>query len=279
MSTSTKALPTGRSETALLGHVVITLTLEQSIPPEAETLIWNEFFASRNRGIDWKTHLPWAKKGQVLCISAYNSSRIIATTLMRYLPDFNVVMVGYVCVHKNYRGKGLTGKLIEMAAKALTSSGFSQLILWTRSPRVYKNSGFVISECEEIYTLKIQPARLNCKIFLAPWPEKQGAMVGLPPFAIAGWRAEAEGTSIVFVDTAIGATLLESQGRSPSINKIMSMTRPGTWLATLDSKHDFAVYANNNDLVVEKSRGPATMVRPLVGVANLDINVPLIARI
>ena len=65
-----------------------TLAVETMVSTGAQSLIWEEFFRSRHRGIDWNTHLPWATPGQVYFASLVNVSRVVvASPIQNYLKD------------------------------------------------------------------------------------------------------------------------------------------------------------------------------------------------
>lgn len=257
----------------------LNLHIEESVPSDAMKLIWNEFFESRNRGIDWATHLPWTTQGNTLCASARTKSEIVGTLLIRCLPPTSTALVGYVCVQPSHRGQNLSRMLIEYSANALAARGFTQLVLWTGKPQVYQNSGFAIVAYDQSIEMRIEPQIANFAVCLSPWPVAKDRTIGLPPFALAGWLAEGVGTSIVFVDTPTGATLLQENGIPSSVIQIMSAARPGNWSMMLDAQSPLAIHASENNLIVKSSRGPVTMVRSSTGTNSLSGKVPLTERI
>lgn len=266
-----------RHET-VAGEIPATLVVEQSVPPGARALIWEEFFGSRGRGIDWATHLPWAVPGKVLCASAAIASGVVAALLVRRAPGADAAMIGYVCVHPDHRGRKLSEKLIELTAAALASSRLRQMVLWTSKPRVYEGSGFTIVAQDRRLILRLRPALAQRHLRLTPWPGTSDEM-GLPPFATAGWQADSDDARIIFADTPSGPTLLDTGGETGSIVGTMAAARPGEWSATIDAQDALAGYLAAHGLVIDQTEGPVTMYRPLSEGDVLPVRLPLAVRI
>lgn len=254
------------------------LAIGQGAPVEAQRLIWDEFFASRNRGIDWHTHLPWVQRGEALCASASIDERIVAALLVRRIPNANAAMIGCVCVDPTFRGHGLSRQLIDFIATPLRTLGIEQMLLWTGKPAVYESAGFAIVAEERCLALTGHAARGAPPVALTSWPDGD-TLTGLPPFATAGWRANVPRTQILFVDTPTGAALLDQTGAPADVLRLMFVSRPGNWSATLGVDHPLRSYAIAQGACLDDAPGPATMARPLGDNVALPACVPPAFRI
>jgi GNAT superfamily N-acetyltransferase len=263
------------------------MLLQTNVSPGAASLIWKEFFASRGRGIDWETHLPWAQIGGsgcagVLCASVVGGFTTVAALLIRNLPGTATAMIGCVCVDPSFRGYGLSGDLIELAAGTLPGAGVAQLVLWTTKPGVYERAGFVVAAQERGVSLELPPMRSDVAVRLAPWPTK--AMnpefkIGLPPYATAGWSATTTSAHLVFVDTPKGPALLDYEGANEAVLKAMAVARPGTWSVTIGSDIPLLREAISRGFCRVDDPGPITMHRALIANAAPPASVPPAFRI
>jgi GNAT superfamily N-acetyltransferase len=246
----------------------LALTLDHDVPAGAQRLVWNEFFVSRGRGIDWTTHLPWATDGSALCASATVTAddTVVATLLIRIIRDTTTAMIGCVCVDPAFRGYGLSGRLIDLAAPPLDRMGVNHMLLWTGKPGVYERSGFVVTAQERRLALRAPvaaPAIALGPATLTPWPADDEVAVGLPPFATAGWCATTYGGRIVFVDTPAGAALLDHAGSPDAVLATMFAARGGDWTATLDATDSLYEHAVSSGACTDDAPGPLTMLRAL----------------
>lgn len=262
-----------------MGAKNVTFNLDRFIPAGAEDLIWDEFFRSRNRGVDRATHLPWTKQPGALCATAVTDGWTVGTLLVKCAPNINTALIGYVCVHPSFRGQNLSRLLIEYTAEILATSGFGQMILWTGNPQIYEGSGFTTKAVEQNLRLQLRPLVSSSPIDLTPWPGPQDHNVGLPPYAYAGWCARSREATIIFVDTPGGPTLLANTGPASSVIETMGITRSGTWSATVYPDDAVAIYAEEKNLVIDCEDGPATMVRLLNELSNLSCKIPVSERI
>lgn len=252
---------------AIAGESVV-LSLENGVPPGAQHLIWEEFFGSRGRGIDWATHLPWAHEAATMCASAalIESGSIVAALLVRQIPGTAFAMIGFVCVDPALRGHGLSGRLIDLAAAPLRRLGMTHLLLWTGKPAVYERIGFTIAVQERCLSIRAPAHAPSNAAFgtLDPWPAPEdGTGPGLPPFATAGWVAIGEETRIVFADTPLGTALLDHSGPPGAVLDAMFAVRAGDWTATLEAGHPLHREAVMRGFCIDDAPGPLTMHRVL----------------
>ncbi len=268
------------SELQTIGDRPVRLILQSGVSGSAERLIWNEFFTSRGRGIDWATHLPWAVEGTALCAHAIVVDATVAALLLRRVPGTTTAMIGYVCVDPAFRGHGLSSRLIELTCEPLRRTGFDHLLLWTGKPAVYERVGFRTVAREDRWTLRPRSDLATATMSLLPWPGSDGVDTpGLPPFASAAWQASSDDARIVFADTPMGATLLDHAGAPDAVMRIMAATRTGDWSATLPSGHPLAGRAQEREWCRKEAPGPLTMYRALTAAAEPPAPVPPAYRI
>jgi GNAT superfamily N-acetyltransferase len=243
----------------------LVLTLESDVPSGARRLIWNEFFTSRGRGIGWRTHFPWATEGLALCAHATlaANSTVVAALLIRIIPDTATAMVGCVCVDPAFRGHSLSGHLIDVAALSLDRMGLKNMLLWTSKPGVYERTGFVAAAQERCLALRAPICAPPHPTVLTPWSANNEIAAGLPPFATAGWHATLHDGQIVFVDTLIGAALLDHAGPPDAVLATMFAARPGDWKATLDASDPLYGHTVSSGTCIDDAPGPLTMYRAL----------------
>lgn len=267
-----------------MGAKPVALALQQGVPADAQRLIWEEFFASRGRGIDWATHLPWASEGGVLCASATVDTIVVAALLIRPIPGTTTAMIGYVCVDPAFRGHGLSGRLIDLACESLRPLDLGHLLLWTGKPAVYARVGFTVASSERRMTIRPPIAGGVAPVTLLAWPERNDVgggdtVAGLPPFATAAWQATTPGIRILMADTPMGATLLDHSGSPDAVLRVMAALRPGDWSVTLEEEHPLRTHAMTTGLCYDDAPGPLTMYRALGTTSTAPAYVPPAFRI
>jgi GNAT superfamily N-acetyltransferase len=276
-----------QAEISICGETM-TIIADQGVHPKARSLIWEEFFQSRKRGIDWDTHLPWAVAGEAMSVSVTAPSRatgvvdLLATLLIRRLRGTNLAMTGFVCVAPSHRGSGLSREMLDFAASTLAGLGLGEMVLWTGNSAVYESSGFTVSEQEQRITLRGADTLDDCSLGLSKWPSEDDLPgPGLAPFAIATWQATLDEARIVFADTAQGPFLLDKQGEPDAIMRAMFAARRGNWSAFVSKRNQPAFHAHVTacDYLVQSGPGPFTMRRQLGDIAAPSVYVPPAFRI
>lgn len=270
-----------------IGGKMMTVIADQGVQSKARILIWEEFFRSRNRGIDWDTHLPWAVTAEAMSVSIFSPSvtsgteDMLATLLVRRLHGTSSAMTGFVCVAPSHRGLGMSRVLLDFAASTLAGLGLQEMLLWTGTSGVYERSGFTVSEQEQRVTLRGGDAQVDGSLQPSTWPTEIVSGPGLPPFAIATWQATLDEARIVFADTAQGPFLLDMHGEPDAVMRAMFAARQGDWSAFVSEKNQpaFHTYVAACDFLVNKTAGPFTMRRQLGDIAAPSVYVPPAFRI
>lgn len=271
-----------------IGGVAMVLSADPGVPSKARRLIWDEFFQSRRRGIDWETHLPWAVPGEALSVSIIDPSLatggkdFLATLVIRRLQGTTSAMTGFVCVTPSHRGMGLSRTMLDFAASILPRLGLQEMLLWTGAPAVYESSGFTVSEQEQRVTLRGDGVPDHRALQLSNWPSKCAMPgPGLAPFATSTWQATLDEARIVFADTAQGPFLLDMDGEPDAIVRAMFFARHGNWSAFVSQSNQSAFHKHviACDYLVETSPGPFTMRRQLGENPACSLYVPPAFRI
>lgn len=255
----------------------ILLTVRQGVPSGARKLIWQEFFASRSRGINWSTHFPWTETGTALCSSAAVNGEVVAALLVHCAPASTTAMIGCVCVDSGFRGLSLSLQLVDLAALVLQRLGVGRMLLWTSKPGVYKRAGFVVVAQERQLALHGDGTRLRTPATLSLWPDDD-VSAGLPPFATAGWQATLPTARIIFVDTPLGTALLDHTGAPEEVMSLMFAVRPGAWSAALNIDDPLRHHIIADGACSADDPGSVTMVR-LLDDTTLPAYVPPAFRI
>ena len=135
----------------------VTIKRHLGVPTEARHLIWDVFFLSKQRGIDLEYHFPWIAKEKITtCVTIDDTSRVKCETIAALVIKEifidkvgSVGLIGLVCVHPHYRGRGHSSTLIQHAIDFGLAKSWAALLLWTTKPHVYLKLGFEVDSCDE----------------------------------------------------------------------------------------------------------------------------------
>lgn len=211
------------------------LSINAGVPNSAKELIWNVFFASRQRGIDLDTHFPWINQTDgihCIAISESKATPIVATLVLRVLnivPGILCAMIGMVCVANNWRRQGLSTNLLNNINTICESQKIKSLVLWTGQPAIYQSHGFEIDlEVCDAFTLVNgkplqQENKINYKIIAA------NKHRGLPPFAEKLFQIESHDAELMAIKTPQGMAVAEWSGSLDSVLDLIDSALPATW--------------------------------------------------
>ena len=213
----------------------MNLSIFTGVPSAAKALIWDVFFASRQRGIDLATHFPWIDQAAgtyCLTLSRKNDGLVVATLVLRELNlpfGIRCAMIGMVCVKQAWRSQGLTTQLLSNVINFATEQQINSLFLWTTQPGIYISHGFTFNtgtsdtfgrvnvdslrSCSEVKFTKGNPTNTR----------------GLPPFGKQLIHFESDAAEIIGVETTEGIALAEWRGSPPSVVDLIEAALPSTW--------------------------------------------------
>jgi N-acetylglutamate synthase-like GNAT family acetyltransferase len=211
----------------------ITFSIFSGVPSAARALIWDVFFASRQRGIDLPTHFPWIEQTvgtYCLMLSEKNDGPVLATLVLRehnLLSGSRYAMIGMVCVDQAWRGRGLSTQLLVNLLTFAAEQEISSLLLWTGQPSIYSKHGFVPDSCDSFGRVTLDPIRSRSQV---GFTKIQGDTArGLPAFAQQIVRFESDAAELVGVETVQGMALAEWKGAMPAVLDLIEAALPETW--------------------------------------------------
>jgi len=200
------------------------------VPIAARELIWNIFFASRNRGVDLSTHFPWIEEESetyCLTLSEKNKGPILATLVLREInlyPGLRYGIVGMVCVDESFRGQGLCSRLLVNLRKFSLDKKITSLLLWTREPSIYIKQGFVIDTSDNFGQITFNPLRPLANIDSIKVHPVHNR--GLPAFAQKLIHYDCDLAELIVAETAQGVTVAEWEGAPSAVLDMRESTLP-----------------------------------------------------
>jgi len=205
----------------------------RAAPAGARQLFWDVFFASRGRGVDLHTHCPWlADPAATHCISLTDDGQIVAALALRERSVVGVGrigLIGLVCVHEAWRGRGLSRQLLDAAVSQARDDGLADLLLWTAKPEVYATLGFEADRQEQFIQVDAPTRASTVPASSGPTPRGPG----LPPFATAAWDWATGDASLTTLDGPAGATLADWSGDWDGVFRLIDDALPRHWSVNL----------------------------------------------
>jgi predicted GNAT family N-acyltransferase len=237
------------------------------VPSAAQTLIWEVFFASRQRGIDLRTHFPWIETNvgtYCLALSETNGGPVVATLVLRKHNLLSVsrwAKVGMVCVDQAWRGRGLGKQLLNNILTFAAEQKIMSLVLWTGQPSIYKGHGFASDSCDTFgqvtlhHLYKREPVRFS---------ERHGSSNrGLPPFAQQLIHFESATAELIGLETSNGMSLAEWRGPLPKVLDLIESAFPTTWSLNAPAEAPIFEEIRNRGHLYTSLPGAKRMVRHL----------------
>ena len=203
------------------------------VPNEAKKLIWEVFFASRQRGVELKIHFPWIDQtNDINCFALTKpcDSQILATLILKKQfigSRLSYAMVGMVCVDDEWRGHGLGKKLMNYMLDYSTEKRIPALVLWTTQPKFYSRYGFISDNSDFSGKVTLNPLQLNAKV---KYEIKTGQLSrGLPPFAKRIIQFANKTSSLFVIESIHGLMLVEWEGTTSAAVDLVESAMPLTW--------------------------------------------------
>lgn len=202
----------------------------ENMSEELILLVWDTFFKSRGRGISFERHFPWAKTASnVWSIEAVSCGRVIGGLVVReqeiaYDIGIEVVgCIGLVCVHPDYRGKGIANQLFEKLICNSLIRKYAALTLWTNQHHIYQSKGFVVYDQSVYGTVNFIN---NENIFKQYELTSLPADLGLPPFAKSGNKYLTNTAEISVLWDDEGGIIVNWSGDDESIISLIKSVFP-----------------------------------------------------
>lgn len=226
-------MPANETDTARL-----RTTVSDGIPPDAIQLMWRVFFASRNRGVSPEFHFPWIhdKHGlHCVCMSAEASQPPVTVAALvlrqRALEQGGKIgLIGLVCVAEEFRGRGLSTQLLELAIQQAKSLQLSHLVLWTTKPEVYEKLGFKVDNTDMFGPVKKRggtqaprhAAQDTHAVVATP-------LEGAPAFAQEVVRYATANATIIVCKSSTTETLVAHTGPMDEVAALIDEVMPNVW--------------------------------------------------
>lgn len=220
-------------------------SISSGVPKDARELIWNVFFAARNRGVTLSYHFPWIDESQIVrCIKLQipdgSSFKCVATLIIK-LDELSGVgrigLIGLVCVHVDYRGRRFSTRLLESALEVARQEGLRCLVLWTSHPSVYEKVGFstdsmdVFGSISRGESLQESALRSEESITVTISECRDG---GVPAFASSVIRYSSEDASLYVCQSGERRSVVQWTGSVPAVMKLISLVLPDEWQLNAD---------------------------------------------
>ena len=205
-------------------------------------LIWKEFFQTRGRGISIQAHFPWINNecedaifiegragGEIVCgLAMVDRSSCMVHGAPR------TAALGLVVVRPDFRGRGLSGQLLEAGKVTAAARGYQALTLWTSKHDVYSKHGFFCDDCGLFGSVwladdRIRPASIfesGIKILRTGGPL---SCRGIPPFARDAGFAQIDGGIIVFLRDSESDIFSHAHGPLLPIASFLNEHMPPRW--------------------------------------------------
>lgn len=212
------------------------------VPRDYAELVWQVFFASRQRGIDLKTHFPWllpSEQSGRWVGTLKDGGETIAGLVVKALggPEHRHAALGLVCVAPEKQGQGWGRHLLSLSVAAAREAGIDALTLWTGKPEVYAKHGFEVDDSGLLGWIQspFRAAGISAPVYRQmPWPDATEASIrmrGLPPYAQSAVRVVSthEPAELIVIHDTSGPALAEWQGTDEAVVELLTNTMPDRW--------------------------------------------------
>ncbi len=263
--------------------VDFAVSVSQGVPQSVRELFWLVFFASRGRGISLDAHFPWLEDEiDVVCLQIADvrpgtHDTPLAALLIRKVDVAKgkcIGLVGLVCVAEEWRGKGLSTKLLSKAADLGREINLSALVLWTQKPDVYVGQGFRVDE-QDIFShvkknISVYPAE---EYSTNSWPDKKALekKQGLAPFATSGEIIKSQKACLVVFHSAQISTLVDWEGEDVDVISLLHSALPDHWALTSNEDEKLIFLLKEQGFHVEYRSSSVRMIKILDAVTSIKI--------
>lgn len=212
----------------------VKFSVSTSVTSGAKELIWDVFFASRQRGVDLPAHFPWIDQDRgtyCLTLSLRDSGHVLATLVLR-IPDLPLgsrhAMIGMVCVEEAWRGQRLSSQLLSNAITIALNQSVDSLVLWTTQPSIYSSHGFKPDSevCDTFGQVTLNNSILCSQLKFTK--ETTGIERGLPPFGHRLIQFKSDWAQVIVVETTSSLSIAEFTGTPTAVLDLIESVLPIT---------------------------------------------------
>lgn len=261
------------------------------VPPDAIGLIWQVFFASRNRGITPEFHFPWInEKRDIYCVCAVTdgeSAREIAATLVLQHKDLGTGkqfgLIGLVCVASQFRGVRLSSQILERAIQLAKNQKLTHLVLWTKKPTLYEKFGFEVDDTDLFGTINrcldgTSEVDLVKKFSIGKIDSK--LLSGAPAFAEEVVRySSVDGASIIVCRSGSTQTIVEHAGELDRVLGLIENVMPETWNLNVQEHAHIIGALRDYGYQIKLKPSAVRMTLALDQSEHQSLMIPFLARI
>lgn len=256
----------------------LQLVTTMGIPTAARKLIWDVFFAKRDRGFSFDTHFPWAKNNEntvsITLVEQSVSGAARAALVVREdaLKGIGKIgLIGLVCVDEPFRGYNLTGRLLDEAIKVATSRNLAGLVLWTTKPKVYARHQFEIDQsdmCSDVLSPQIsgkKPDKQKTDII------RNSKLEGVPPSAKQIIELKNDLATIQLLELSTGFMIVGYQGAIKDVMELIQAEMPSKWQLIAPMKDPIFDLLSQAGYTLNSKDGAVRMWRPIGEAAATSI--------
>lgn len=209
---------------------------------EFETLVWDVFFKSRNRGLSLIRHFPWLASEHNLAyyMVVEIDGQVVGGLVVKkrlgciHGHSVNIGLIGLVCITPAFRGRGLGTILMNKTLKQTASDDFDLLTLWAGDASLYRKHQFVSSDiwtfgwvCEN--TVLTPKTGINPSMKLVELPD-----ASIPPFALSTHEIVYANSKVSLVLDATGPIVTGYTGDARGTALVMKKAFFGNWRINLE---------------------------------------------
>ncbi len=261
------------------------------IPRDSIRLMWQTFFAARNRGISPEYHFPWIHdKHDVYCVrcifdDGFTQSTAASLVLRHRTHESGrkLGLIGLVCVAENFRGMGLSTRLLQQAVVLAKTQRLTHLVLWTTKPDVYSKFGFETDSTDmlgQVARRGSRSAEFKLKKSAVTADIVATVLNGAPAFANEVVRYSASnGVSISICKSNSAETLVEHTGLMDQVMDLIDHVMPDSWNLNVPERAPVIEALNQNGYDTDLKPSAVRMTLALDDFERQPGSIPFLERI
>jgi len=213
--------------------------ITDSISSDLKELFWDVFFKSKNRGLALERHFPWLDNSlkDVIFFEAKASSVTVGGLVLRKTKykinekEFEIGMIGLVCVSATNRGTGIASELLTKAIEFGKRSSCDFLTLWTNQHYIYSKYNFYVSDPWHYGWIKNENylKYLHCNSTYIDKSVSEIKSSPLPPFATGIYKHSIGDISFILIKDSDGDIVVSHEGNTEDLALFMIHSLPERW--------------------------------------------------